>query len=217
MNRAGIVLSFDDYSESWEKELPLLESLGIKATFFITGDFVRDEQKAEMRLGPLVKAGHSLGVHTFTHRRATEMWEKEGSAWLTSDVLEQARLLAVIGGRPTQAFAYPYGDHDDATDRTLAKHFRFVRTFGKKAMFITEKDLRKGGVTYATSIDNVQERSNAWYEEQLTSLARQSKIWVVASHHFNETNWGITPARLVHFAETAHRLGIRLLRFEDFA
>ena len=217
MCRAGIVLSFDDYSETWEKELPLLETLGIKATFFITGDFVRDRQKAESRLGPLVKAGHSLGVHTFTHRRASEMWEKEGSTWLGADVLEQARLLTDISGRPTHSFAYPYGDHNDATDRILVKHFRFVRTFGKVPSFTTEKVLRKGGVTYATSIDNVQQRDAAWYEEQLAELSRQSKIWVVASHHFNESDWGITSARLRHFAETAHKLGIRLLRFEDFA
>jgi peptidoglycan/xylan/chitin deacetylase (PgdA/CDA1 family) len=216
MNSPGIVLSFDDYSETWVRELPLLERLGIKATFFVTGDFVRDEPLAKNRLAPLVQAGHSLGVHTFTHRRATEMWKKEGAAWLTSDVLDQASLLSAIEGRPTQSFAYPYGDHDKATDRTLVKHFRFVRTFGKKPMFTTENDLRKGGITYATSIDNVQKRDNAWYEEQLTRLVRQSKIWVVASHHFNETDWGITPARLTYFAETAHRLGIRLLRFEDF-
>ena len=61
---AGVVLSFDDYSETWVRHLPLLQYLGIRATFFVTGDFVRDTVKAQARLRPLVDAGHSLGVHT---------------------------------------------------------------------------------------------------------------------------------------------------------
>lgn len=216
MSNAGVIFSFDDYGESWLEQLPLLQALGIKATFFVTGEFVRDRERAETRLRPLVEAGHSLGVHTFSHRRATEMWAKERDAWLASDVLKQARILEELSGQPTHSFAYPYGDHDDATDRILVKHFRFVRTFGKKPLFTTDKELRRGGVTYSTSIDNVQKHDSAWYEEQLAVLARQSKIWVVASHHLNETRWGITPARIAHFAETAHKLGIHILRFEDF-
>ena len=216
MGDASLVFSFDDYSDSWADQLPLLESLGVKATFFVTGEFVRDRAQAIARLGPLVQAGHSLGVHTFSHRRATEMWAKEGDAWLASDVLDQARILTELSGLPTLGFAYPYGDHDAATDRILVQHFRFVRTFGKSPSFTTEKDLRKGGLTYATSIDNVHERDEGWFEEHLKELSRQSKVWVVASHHLDESKWGITPKRLTHVIETAHDCGVRLSRFEDY-
>lgn len=216
LDTPGIVLSFDDYSKTWHEQLPLLESLAIKATFFITGEFVRERAKAEARLLPLIEAGHTLGVHTISHRRASEMWMREGHAWLESDVLDQARILGELSGRPIRCFAYPYGDHDDATDRILTSHFQVVRTFGKKPLFSSHQRLRRGGVTHATSIDNVQERGFLWYEEQLAEVKRQSKIWVVASHHFDDTRWGITPERLVHFAETAHRLSIPILTFDNF-
>jgi len=217
MSNAGVIFSFDDYSETWIEHLSLLESLGIRATFFITGEFVRDRDKAKRRLRPLVEAGHSLGVHTFSHRRATEMWQTAGIAWLNSDVLQEARILADLSGQPTLCFAYPYGDHDDATDGVLTEHFRFVRTFGKTPRFATPSRLREGGVTHATSIDNVQNREIPWHERQLAQLNRESKVWVVASHHINETPWGITPARLSQFARCVHDLGIRVLTFEDFA
>ncbi len=216
MSHASVVFSFDDYSETWAEQLPLLESLQIRATFFIAGEFMRDGKTAEARLRPLVDAGHSIGVHTFSHRRATEMWATEGTDWLDSDVLTQARMLAQFSGRQTPAFAYPYGDHDDATDRILAKHFHFVRTFGRMPLFATRAQLRRGGITYATSIDNAHGRDHAWYEARLTDLARQSQVWVVASHHFNDSRWGITPARLTRFVESARNLGVELSRFEDF-
>jgi len=216
MKPSGLVFSFDDYSDTWLEHLPLLASLGIKATFFITGEFVKERSQAEERLRPLLQAGHTLGVHTMSHRRATETWANEGQAWLKSDVLDQAKLLSELSGKPTHYFAYPYGDHNDETDRILSAHFRVVRTFGKKPIFATQRQLKKTRVTYATSIDNVHEHTYAWYDEQLTELKRQSKVWVVASHHFNNTLWGITPERLAHFAKRAHELHIPILTFDDF-
>ena len=213
---AGVVLSFDDYSETWVKHLPLLQSFGIRATFFVAGDFLRDTVKAQARLRPLVDAGHSLGVHTFSHRRATVMWADEGQAWLDIDVIDQARVLAEVSGQRVRAFAYPYGDHDNVTDQVLMPHFHIVRAFGKKIVFTTRQKLRAGGVIYATSIDNGQGHDSAWHRTQLANVTRQSEVWVVASHHIDESKWGITPERLTQFAESARQLSIQFYRFEDF-
>ena len=213
---AGVVLSFDDYSDTWIEHLPLLEALGIKATFFVTGNFLRDSRQAEARLRPLLESGHSLGVHTFSHRRATEMWESRGLDWLQSEVLEQSRILGQLSGQPIIAFAYPYGDRNDITDQTLAPHFHVLRAFGKRSVFTTQQRLRKGGVIHATSIDNTQAYDPSWYDDQLRAACRQSRFWVVASHHINDTKWGITPERLTQFAESARRFGLKIFRFDDF-
>ena len=214
--RAGVVLSFDDYSDTWISRLPLLEALGIKTTFFITGDFLRDELEAQRRLRPLVEAGHSLGVHTFSHRRATEMWETQGKDWLQTDVLEQAEVLGRLSQRPIAAFAYPYGDHNDTTDQILRPHFHILRTFGKNATFTTRQRLREGGLIQATSIDNTYAQAPFWYDEQLATINSQSRFWVVASHHIDGSKWGITPERLTQFAESARRLAVPICRFDDF-
>ena len=214
--RAGVVLSFDDYSRTWNEQLPLLEALDIKATFFVAGEFVRDESEAERRLRPLLEAGHSLGVHTFSHRRASEMWATLGKDWLQTDVLGQAAALGRLAGAPIIAFAYPYGNRNDAIDETLKPHFHILRGFGNKVVFTTARRLRDGGLVHATSIDNKYAREPAWYDEQLTTLCHQSRFWAVASHHIDESKWGITPERLTQFTESARRLGLPILRFDDF-
>ena len=214
--RGGVVLSFDDYSSTWVEHLPLLESLDIKATFFITGDFLRDASEGERRLRPLLEAGHSLGVHTFSHRRASEMWETQGADWLQTDVLEQVAALERLSHRPIVAFAYPYGDHNDITDAILKPHFHILRAFGSKTVFTTRQHLRDGGLVQATSIDNTYAQAPVWYDEQLATLCHQSRFWVVASHHIDESKWGITPERLTQFAESARRLSVPILRFDDF-
>jgi peptidoglycan/xylan/chitin deacetylase (PgdA/CDA1 family) len=190
--------------------------MGIRATFFITGDFLHDADKAQARLRPLVDAGHSLGVHTFSHRRATEMWERDGQAWLESDVLDQARMLGQLSRQTVHAFAYPFGDHDDVTDQVLMPHFHILRAFGKKVAFTTLRQLQTGGMIYATSIDNVHDHDNAWHLAHLADITRQSQFWVVASHHIDDSKWGITPQRLTQFAESAREMGIPFYRFEDF-
>ncbi len=216
MSPPGVILSFDDYSETWVEHLPLLELLGIRATFFITGNFLRDLGLARARLRPLVDAGHSLGVHTISHRRATEMWEREGQTWLDTDVLEQAHILAELSGQPIRAFAYPYGDHNDVTDEVLTPHFHILRAFGSKVAFTTQQQLQTGGVIWGTSIDNVHQHEDSWLNRQLKELKHRSEFWVVASHHFNDSKWGITPERLTQFAESARQHDISICRFEDF-
>ena len=213
---AGVVLSFDDYSETWITHLPLLEALGIKTTFFITGNFVRDVHQAENRLHPLLDAGHSLGVHTFSHRRATEMWLNEGQHWVNTDVIDQANLLRQLAGKAIRVFAYPHGDRNEDTDFALLSHFHVLRAFGKKTYFTTQQRLQSGGIVYATSIDNIHSRDDSWYDHQLNQVSRRSMIWAVASHHIDDSKWGITPARLERFARLAHAKGIQIHRFEDF-
>lgn len=213
---AGVVLSFDDYSETWVRHLPLLESLRIKTTFFITGGFLRDIKQAETRLRPLLQAGHSLGVHSFSHRRAPEMWASEGRDWLDNDVLDQARILGQLSGQPVRAFAYPNGDRNEATDQILMPYFHILRAFRKKIRFTSQRQLKAGGLVYATSIDNIQNHDEVWYNHQLDAIKTRSKFWVVASHHLDDSQWGITPTRLTKFAQLAHEKGIPILRFDDF-
>lgn len=213
---SGVVLSFDDYSDSWVRHLPLFERLGIRTTFFVTGEFMRDEREAEARLCPLLQAGHALGAHTFSHRRATEAWADEGQNWLEQDVLEQARILSKLSGKSVASFAYPNGDHDDTTDRILGPHFHFLRAFGKKVVFTTERELVAGGVVYATSIDNHCVREPSWLDEQLAIVSRAGQIWPVASHHVNDSKWGIAPERLTQFVEACRRFDVPIFCFDDF-
>lgn len=62
-----VALTFDDGpTEKTPEIVALLDTLGIQATFFVTGaelDYYMDEAKM------LVEAGHELGNHTYSHNR----------------------------------------------------------------------------------------------------------------------------------------------------
>jgi peptidoglycan/xylan/chitin deacetylase (PgdA/CDA1 family) len=215
--KTGVIFSFDDYSESWIHHLPLLQSLSITTTFFVSGEFLRGPSEAERRLRPLLDAGHHLGVHTFSHQRASKMWASEPEQWLANEVLCQARILSQLEGKPIRAFAYPFGDRSPATDRVLSRHFHVLRAFCKKTRYFTEPQLRTGGVIHATSIDNIRHHRDEWVNRQLDRLVQApGSIWPVASHAFGESDWGITPARLESFTLAVHQRGLRIYDFHDF-
>jgi peptidoglycan/xylan/chitin deacetylase (PgdA/CDA1 family) len=59
-----IYLTFDDGPSIYTKKLlKILKDAGVKATFFVTGN----QKKFRYNFKDLVKAGHAIGVHTYTH------------------------------------------------------------------------------------------------------------------------------------------------------
>lgn len=66
-NQKVIALTFDDGpTKNVEKILPLLHKYNAKATFFVIGN----ELEKNLKLGrAIVKSGHQLGNHTYSHNR----------------------------------------------------------------------------------------------------------------------------------------------------
>ena len=98
-----VALSFDDgpTPEGVDALLPILESHGVKATFFLIGDRMdRFPGTAER----LLAAGHELGNHTFSHKRnlfrSQSFYRKEVQE--AQDRLEKA-------GSQTLWFRPPFG------------------------------------------------------------------------------------------------------------
>lgn len=60
-------LTFDDGpSENTQKILDILEEKGVKATFFVVGSSIKEEDDEEC-LKRMVKDGHIIGIHSFSH------------------------------------------------------------------------------------------------------------------------------------------------------
>ena len=102
-----IALSFD---AAWGADdtsiiLEILETHGVKATFFMTGDWVSsypEEVKA------IAAAGHDLGNHSENHKHMTELSDSECQSELMS-VHEKVKELT---GVDMFLFRPPYGDYD---------------------------------------------------------------------------------------------------------
>ncbi|KNC51115.1 uncharacterized protein AMSG_06461 [Thecamonas trahens ATCC 50062] len=117
-------LSFDDFwlSEWLDDLLPVLDSAGAKATFFVPTSRIAAASKIELdMLDALVEAGHEIGHHSHTHGNAAEF--VNGPAYAS---LLREYLLGEL--RPSLNFAYPYGATHEILDASLLPSFGLLRT-----------------------------------------------------------------------------------------
>ncbi len=127
-----LFISFDDNYRNWHEALGLLDSLGVKVTFYVNSlpfmDACPEPERLQYfdrisyganptsltrtELRDLSNAGHEIGCHTHSHfdlaRLDRKFWDAEiqGSRQQLEDVI----------GRPVVHFAYPYGMRRYFTD-----------------------------------------------------------------------------------------------------
>jgi peptidoglycan/xylan/chitin deacetylase (PgdA/CDA1 family) len=104
----SVVLTFDDgWHGAFETALPLLQEYSLRATFFVTRDFVgRDGFCTPELIRAAAGAGMEIGVHGTTHRmlasctREEILWEFQGCREFLESVL----------GSPVETASMPGGD-----------------------------------------------------------------------------------------------------------
>ena len=119
--KCAVVLTYDDaLNVHLDNVVPILDSLGFKGTFYLSGSFpgFRDRVKDWISVG---KKGHELGNHTLFHPCEGKA---PGREWVQSDYdlniytlkrisdeIKMANtLLESMDGKKTRTFAYPCGD-----------------------------------------------------------------------------------------------------------
>ena len=69
--RKVVYLTFDDGSGTLTPTvLDILDQYGVKATFFVVGNYSPSEDFARTEYNDIINRGHTLGIHSFTHSRA---------------------------------------------------------------------------------------------------------------------------------------------------
>ncbi len=97
-------LTFDDGPSARTPEvLKILEEYGVKATFFVVG---KDTEQSKQWMRDIVAAGHTIGVHSYTHtyRKIYDSVE----AYL-DDFAKEYALIEEVTGIPPQIFRFPGG------------------------------------------------------------------------------------------------------------
>lgn len=89
--------------------LATLAQQHIRATFFLTGDFVNDFPDAARRI---VAAGHRIGNHSVNHPHFPSLSDADIRAQLSTAA---ATIRATTGANPAPLFRFPYGDRDTRT------------------------------------------------------------------------------------------------------
>jgi peptidoglycan/xylan/chitin deacetylase (PgdA/CDA1 family) len=139
------VVTFDDgYATSVETVLPILARHSVEATFFLPSGLLG--QTFQTSVGPrrlideegarsLAAAGHEIGGHTLSHPKLTTVPPAEARREIERD----RDALSALLDRSVSSFAYPKGDHDDATRG-------MVRDAGYRLAVTVREDLLHGAL-----------------------------------------------------------------------
>jgi peptidoglycan-N-acetylglucosamine deacetylase len=151
-------LTFDDgpHPEYTDRVLDVLQSYGIKATFFVLGASV--DRYGTAILKRMGSEGHSIGNHAYSHTDLTSLPENE--------VRDEIRSTEALFGHLPNAekvFRPPYG----ASSRTVDSVVR-------------ELDYRKVRWNVDTRDWNLKYQPNHWVERALYPVLRRKRAIVVA-------------------------------------
>ena len=126
-NQGKVSLTFDDGLESvYSKALPILSERGLKATAYITTDFV--DQPGYMTWDQVISLqndyGWEIGSHSVTHL------DIEGATLenIIYEVVESLQTLLALNLQVTN-FASPFGCYDNNVLAVVAKYYNSHRGF----------------------------------------------------------------------------------------
>ena len=170
-DRAGaFAFTFDDgQREQAAIAAPMLDALGLKATFVINPG--KTPQNGESWFGSweqwraLAKNGHEIGNHAMTH----ENLSKASDEVLQREVVDAKALIEKEMALPCYTFVYPFNAEGDAA-RALVKKTHPVWSSGERKAY--------GGPNFTAA------KANAWIDEAIAQ-----KSLVIAMIHGIDTGY----------------------------
>ena len=115
-----VCFTFDDRNFGhWRESLSLFQKYDAHATFFVSGEM--DETALDC-MKTLQKSGHSIGLHALHHARYFSAPEN----YIENEIIPQKECCD-RAGIDLRAFAYPFSQRDEASDRKLFEIFDFLR------------------------------------------------------------------------------------------
>lgn len=108
-----IYLTFDDGPGPYtEQLLDILDRYDVKATFFVTNVY----SKYQYCIAKEAMAGHTVGVHSYTHDYAT-VYKSESAYW--RDFNRMNDVIKKQTGKPATLFRFPGG-----SSNTVSRHYK---------------------------------------------------------------------------------------------
>ncbi len=106
-----VYLTFDDGpSSNTDNILDILDTYGVKATFFVTG---KEGSKAEASYRRIVEEGHTLGMHSYTHDYSVIYASEEA---FMEDMEKLQRYLYDVTGVQSTYIRFPGGSSNKVSD-----------------------------------------------------------------------------------------------------
>ncbi len=127
IQKPGVAFTFDDnYIDNWYQYLPLLDSFGVKATFYISG-YKRLNSSQKQKLKEIGRRGHEIAFHSTNHYNLKQYLNNASMEQLVEKEIKEGLQKMNADGFYPRTFAYPYGQHTAALDVELLKYFKSLR------------------------------------------------------------------------------------------
>jgi peptidoglycan/xylan/chitin deacetylase (PgdA/CDA1 family) len=117
---ALIIITFDDGNETdYSAALPLMEARHIKGTTYVTTSLIGEKGYLTWeQLSRLAAAGWTIGCHTATHPRLSEL----NPAQIEGELLASEQAFLEQGFPAPRHLAYPHGDYNDDVVALVQQH-----------------------------------------------------------------------------------------------
>lgn len=120
-----VYLTFDDGpSENTPEILKILKKHGVKATFFVTG---KEGDKAKEWYKQIVAEGHTLGMHSYSHKYSTIYESVEN---FSADFTKLYQLLEDTTGVKCQFYRFPGGSSNQVSNTDINEFIDYLGTQG---------------------------------------------------------------------------------------
>ncbi len=221
LEQGQVALTFDDASiENWYNALPLLDSLNIKATFYVSHYHTFGKQQ-KVWLKEIEKRGHEIAFHTATHPDMAKEVAKKGLAATEEKEIRNDLKLMRDDGYTVTNFAYPFGSQTSQLNTCLLRTFKSVRALSNKQNYNKSlvKAAGEGKVYYGADIDN----NSRIKEENIVSLLNDAQNFhdclVLVGHQINnkEIKLQLGRDRLIKVAQWAADRNLRFITVNEIA
>ena len=204
-----VSLSFDD---SWTSQhtnvLPILQTAGLKGTFYLTTEPVQGGWTGFMtpnQVKDIATKGHEIAGHTVTHADLTTLSQTA----INREIRNSKSYLQTLTGKTVTAFAYPYGAVN-ATVKTLLKNAGYTSArgvdFESQNTATTDKyDLKSHCIETSDSTASIKAQIDA---------AKANKQWYVLCIHEVKTGgdqYTMTPARFQEIVNYIKQTGVKVV------
>jgi peptidoglycan/xylan/chitin deacetylase (PgdA/CDA1 family) len=188
MDMPGVALTFDDNSiDNWYSYMPLLDSFGVKATFYISA-YHKLSRDQKQKLHDIQSRGHEIAFHTTNHYDMVSLLGRlKMKDLMESEIYQDLKKMNRDGFYP-HTFAYPYGSHNEYLDHELCKLFKSVRALNGSNNFT--KSFTRGcsnKVLYAIGIDN-DRRSLGKIEFLIDCAFRNRNCLMLVGHQIEKAD-----------------------------
>ncbi len=157
-----VYLTFDDGPSAYTDEiLDILAEYGVKATFFVIG---KEDEKSQEALKRIVEEGHTLGMHSYSHKYSEIYASKEAFA---EDVSRLQEYLYEVTGAWSRIYRFPGGSSNTVSKTDMHELIDYLNEQGIAYYDwnITSKDATKGQLSakeiIANSTKDMNKHNNA--------------------------------------------------------